>query len=133
VVLINYGPRAGKLAVIVDIIDHNRAIIDGEVPRHAESFKRMTLTNLVIPKLPRDCSTKIVQKKWKAAQISEKWAKSAWAKSIETRNKRANLTDFDRFKIMLAKKQVSFFFLLFFFLFWEITNGLFSFLFSNRY
>lgn len=30
--MVNYGPDAGKLAVIVDIIDHNRVCVPSLVP-----------------------------------------------------------------------------------------------------
>jgi hypothetical protein len=39
--------------------------------------------------------------------VLEKWTGSAWAKKIENKKKRAALTDFDRFKVMIAKKQKS--------------------------
>merc|ERR1712000_743287 len=72
VAVINYGPDAGKLCVIIDVLDQNRAFIDGPssitgVQRQAIPFKRLALTDL----------------------------------------KRAALNDFDRFKVMLAKKEKS--------------------------
>lgn len=39
--------------------------------------------------------------------ILEKWNATAWAKKLENKKKRANLGDFDRFKVMVAKKQRS--------------------------
>merc|ERR1711879_339664 len=71
VAVINYGPDAGKLCVIIDVLDQNRAFIDGPssitgVQRQAIPFKRLAL-----------------------------------------RKKRAALNDFDRFKVMLAKKEKS--------------------------
>lgn len=35
----------------------------------------------------------------------EKWQSTAWAKKLDNKKKRAALTDFDRFKVMIAKKQ----------------------------
>ena len=35
------------------------------------------------------------------------WEKSAWAKKLASKKTRAALTDFDRFKLMIAKKQKS--------------------------
>lgn len=29
VVLINYGPDAGKIATIIDVVDENKALVDG--------------------------------------------------------------------------------------------------------
>lgn len=37
----------------------------------------------------------------------EQWTKCAWAKKLDSKVKRANLNDFDRFKVMIAKKQKS--------------------------
>ncbi len=34
-----------------------------------------------------------------------KWNESSWAKKLASKAKRANLGDFDRFKVMVAKKQ----------------------------
>ena len=50
VVLISYGPDAGKLATIIDVIDANRVLLDGPekltgVHRHEISIKRITLTD----------------------------------------------------------------------------------------
>ncbi|KAK9768770.1 hypothetical protein K7432_000291, partial [Basidiobolus ranarum] len=56
VVLLNHGPEAGKLAVIVEILDHNRAIVDGPttgVSRQAYAYRRLTMTPLVVKRLPR--------------------------------------------------------------------------------
>jgi len=47
VVYINFGPSAGKIAVVVDIVNGSRVIIDGPglgVERQMISNKRLTLT-----------------------------------------------------------------------------------------
>ncbi|CAG8548325.1 27880_t:CDS:2 [Dentiscutata erythropus] len=108
VVFINYGEDAGKLAVIVDIIDHNRALIDGPttgVARHSHAFRRLTLTDLVIKGFPRGSRSSIVRKYFEKEEILEKWNQSAWAKKLDNRRKKAALTDFDRFKLLKLKKQ----------------------------
>jgi large subunit ribosomal protein L14e len=33
------------------------------------------------------------------------WEGSSWAKKLSAKNKRAGLSDFDRFKVMVAKQQ----------------------------
>ncbi|GAA5816845.1 hypothetical protein MFLAVUS_010379 [Mucor flavus] len=108
VVLINYGPDSGKLAVIVDIIDHNRALIDGPttgVTRQAFAYRRMVLTPLVIKDLPRNVGQSALVKALEKAQIVASWEKSAWAKKLEQRKVRASLTDFDRFKVSKLKNK----------------------------
>jgi len=39
------------------------------------------------------------------SKVAARWEQSAWAKKLETKKKRANLSDFDRFKVMVARKQ----------------------------
>ncbi|KAI9342136.1 60S ribosomal protein L14e [Pilaira anomala] len=108
VVLINYGPDAGKLAVIVDIIDHNRALIDGPttgVTRQAFAYRRMVLTSLVIKDLPRNVGQSALVKALEKSQVVASFEKSAWAKKLEQRKVRASLTDFDRFKVSKLKNK----------------------------
>ena len=71
VALISYGPDVGKLCTIVNVLDHNRVLVDGPEPitgvhRHELNIKRIMLTDLTVPvslnatqkcvrsKLPRD-------------------------------------------------------------------------------
>ncbi|KAL2002569.1 hypothetical protein VTN02DRAFT_6466 [Thermoascus thermophilus] len=112
VVLIRGGPYTGKLAVIVEIVDHRRVLVDGPsgqenkiVPRHVLPLSHATLTPFVIPKLPRAAGTGPVKKLWEKNEIDQKWANSSYVKRAEAREKRKNLTDFERFKVMRLKKQ----------------------------
>ncbi|GBC02953.1 hypothetical protein RclHR1_00490039 [Rhizophagus clarus] len=107
-VLINSGEDAGKLAVIIEIIDHNRALIDGPttgVARHAHSFRRLSLTDFLIKGLPRGVTSKVLKKHLEKEDVLAKWKKSTWAKKLEDRKKRSVLTDFDRFKLLKLKKK----------------------------
>lgn len=59
VVVINFGPLNGKLAVIVEIISTNRVLIDGPttgVKRQEISLRRVTLTEVVV-KIERGVKT----------------------------------------------------------------------------
>jgi large subunit ribosomal protein L14e len=56
--------------------------------------------------IPRGCSSKAVAKALEKAKFADLWAASSYAKKLEVRQKRASTTDFDRFKLMLAKKKV---------------------------
>ncbi|KAK7898625.1 hypothetical protein WMY93_019478 [Mugilogobius chulae] len=97
VAYVSFGPHAGKLVAIVDVIDQNRALVDGPctgVKRQSMPFKCMQLTDYVI-KVPHSLGK---------AQINEKWSETSWAKKIEARQKRAKMTDFDRYKVMKAKR-----------------------------
>ena len=55
--------------------------------------------------LPRGARTSVVTKKWAAAGVTEKWATTSWAKKIAQRERRANLSDFERFQVMVLRKQ----------------------------
>merc|ERR1711887_189149 len=106
VAYISFGSHAGKLVAIVDVIDQNRALVDGPctgVKRQSMPFKCMQLTDYVI-KVPHSARQKFVRRAWEKAQVNEKWEQSSWAKKIEARQKRAKMSDFDRFKVMKAKK-----------------------------
>ncbi|EIE84756.1 hypothetical protein G6F46_001901 [Rhizopus delemar] len=108
VVLINSGADAGKLAVIVDIVDHNRALIDGPttgVARQAFPYRRMVLTPLVLKSLPRNVGQTALKKALEKSEVVAAWNKTAWAKKIEQRSVRASLSDFDRFKLTKFKNQ----------------------------
>ncbi|KAF8173114.1 ribosomal protein L14-domain-containing protein [Pholiota molesta] len=108
VVLLKSGPSAGRIAVITEIIDHNRAMIDGpttDVPRQSYPYKHLTLTPLSLTKLPRAAGTGVVKKHLEKEATVEKWNKSTWAQKRAAVEKRRSLNDFGRFTVMLAKKQ----------------------------
>lgn len=48
-----------------------------------------------------------MKKLWEKHEVDKKWAESSWAKKREQQDRRKNLTDFERFKVMRLKKQVS--------------------------
>lgn len=107
VVLIKKGPSAGKLATIVEIVDQKKVLIDGPVcgvPRQSINLGQVVLTPLAY-NLPRGARTATVSKKFTAAGVAEKWAASSWAKKIAQRERRIALTDFERFQVMVLKKQ----------------------------
>lgn len=78
------------------------------VPRHALALSHATLTPFVIPKLPRAAGTGPVRKLWQNEDIDGKFASSSWAKKNAQAERRKNLTDFERFKVLRLKKQVRF-------------------------
>ena len=109
VVLINYGPDAGKLATIIDIVDQNKCLIDGPqditgVSRQVISYKRIALTDLTV-KIQMNARQKTLKKAWSEADTLAKWESSSWAKKLSAKKKRAALNDFGRFKVMVARKQ----------------------------
>ena len=110
VIVINYGPLTGKLAVIVDILTTTKVLVQGlkgGVRRQELSLRRVTLTDDKID-IKRGAKRDEVLKAIDAYKLEEKFKKSTFAKKVELRQKRANLTDFDRFKVMrLRQKRAS--------------------------
>lgn len=68
-------------------------------------MSHVTLTPISVSGIPRSSRSGVVAKYWEKADVDAKWAASGWAKKIASREKRRELTDFDRFKVMVLKKQ----------------------------
>lgn len=85
-----------------------QAIIDGpttSVARQSYPFRHLTLTPLIVSKLPRAAGSGVVAKRLEADKTVEKWASSSWAKKLAAVSERRKLNDFQRFGVMIAKKQ----------------------------
>ena len=107
VIIINYGPLAGKLAVIVDILTTTKVIIQGlkgGVRRQELSLRRVTLTDEKI-NIKRGAKREEVFKAIEDYKLEDKFKESHYAKKLAIREKRANLTDFDRFKVMRLRQK----------------------------
>ena len=105
---INYGPDAGKLCTIINVCDQNRALVEGPheltgVSRKLVAFKRMTLTDITV-KIGMNAKTSTLLKAWKAEDVLTKFAESKQGQRDALRQKRASMTDFDRFKVTAARK-----------------------------
>ncbi|RZC80222.1 hypothetical protein C5167_042797 [Papaver somniferum] len=112
VALVNYGEDYGKLVVIVDVIDQNRALVDApDMERSQMNFKRLSLTDIKIDigRIPKkkalidamEAAGKLLRKL--CTDVKKKWESSSWGRKLIVQKKRASLNDFDRFKVMLAK------------------------------
>ena len=112
VALVNYGPLAGKLCTIIDVVDLQRVLIDGPqsvtgVCRQVIKTTRLNLTDIVVEGLSHGCKITKLEKAWKEQEIMNEWLSTAWAYKIDKKRARAETNDFDRFKVMVAKKQKS--------------------------
>jgi len=106
VVLINNGKDEGKLAAVVQIIDHKRVLVDSpHIDRQEISLKYLSLTPEVITKLPLAARKGAVKKFWEEAKVDEKAESSTWHKKRVSRERKRQLTDFERFKVTVLKKQ----------------------------
>jgi large subunit ribosomal protein L14e len=76
------------------------------VPRHAAQLSHLSLTPIVLSKLPRATGRGFVKKQWEAQNVDETFNSSAWAQRRAQFAKRRQLNDFERFKVMKLRKQV---------------------------
>merc|ERR1712054_643618 len=89
VVVINGDhPDAGRLAAIVEIIDHKRVLVEGPSSNPERATRHATL-----------------KQRWEKSEIDSKWEQTNWAKKREQKSRRDNLTDFECFKVLRLKKQ----------------------------
>merc|ERR1719453_2945817 len=102
---VSYGEDYGKMCVIVDIRDQNCVLVDGpNFPRVLYPVKRLTLTKLRIP-IFRGARTGTVIKACNTAKLEAQWQGTATFKKLAKASTRANLTDFERFQVMIARKR----------------------------
>ena len=76
-----------------------------DVPRQAVGFKSLQMTDFVVS-ITHSTRTMLVKKAFEDAEISKKWAETAWARKLERREQRKALSDFDRYKVKKLKQKV---------------------------
>ncbi|KAI4501311.1 hypothetical protein M0802_003684 [Mischocyttarus mexicanus] len=106
VAYVSDGPYQGKLVAIVDVIDQNRVLVDGpaaNVPRGQMRLNELHLTKFRL-RFPYTGSTRVVRKAWENGKIDELWKDTMWARKVAAKKKRAELSDFDRFKLRKARQ-----------------------------
>jgi large subunit ribosomal protein L14e len=90
----------------VDLLDQNRVLIEGPgmgVKRQVMSVKRIALTTIKLEGLKRGATGAEVKAAYDAANVEASFAASGWGKKLDRKAKRAALTDFGRFKVMVAR------------------------------
>jgi len=109
VCLVNRGPDAGKICTILDVVDQNRALVDGPaditgVGRQTLSFRSLALTPIVIKisRAPRPATLRAAVTKEK---VMDQWTQSNWAQKLKAQRVKKTLSDFDRFSSMIAHKK----------------------------
>ena len=78
--------------------------VKGGARRQELSLNRVTLTDEKID-IPRNAKTQVVAKALVDNKVEEKIKKSKYGQKQELRKLRANLTDFDRFKVMRLRQK----------------------------
>ena len=111
VVCINYGPLAGKIATIVDIVDQARALVDGPfsvtgVRRQTIPTRNLSLTAITVP-IARGIREGGLKRQLDSAKVLEQWKASGWARKAARHEQRTKLSDFQRFQLMVLRKQKS--------------------------
>ena len=109
VCFVNYGEDYGKMVVIVDIADTKRVLVDGmeKFPRVMYPLERLTLTKLRVPVL-RGARTGKLIKAAKTYELEKKWIATKMQQKLARFSRRAELNDYERFQVMVARKQRSY-------------------------
>ncbi|ELP84290.1 60S ribosomal protein L14, putative [Entamoeba invadens IP1] len=111
VVLIKAGPFVNKLAVIVEILDHSRVLIDGPqaitgVTRQVINLKQVDLTSFVVANVTRGMLHNKLCLRFEQDHIVKRFAKTAQGKAIERFNLRSKMTDFDAFRVNKINRNI---------------------------
>lgn len=108
IVYINYGADTQKLAIVRDFINTKKIIIDspnGSVLRQVISIKRVEPTRYILKGFTNDCDIKTFESKF--LEASELFFKTGKGKAIRKQELRKNLSDFDRFKVMVLRRKLA--------------------------
>ena len=103
---VSYGPLINKTVVIVDIISNNRVLVDGPhngIKRQQMPIRWIQLTDLKC-EIGRGARAKTLKKAMAECDLEGQWNQTGWAKKLAIKKFRSEMTDFDRFKLMLARK-----------------------------
>jgi large subunit ribosomal protein L14e len=108
VALVSYGPLVDELAVISDVVDDKRVLIDvvkSADGRQVIAVRRLKLTDLKV-EIARGAAPNDVSAAVAAADVSKKFAETNWGKKLAANKARLQLTDFQRFKYagLVAKR-----------------------------
>jgi len=97
------------MVVIVDIADTKRVLVDGmgKFPRVMYPLERLTLTKLLVPVL-RGARTGKLIKAAKTYELEKKWIATTMQQKLARFSRRAELNDYERFQVMIARKQRSY-------------------------
>ena len=104
-----YGRNAGKPVAIVDVIDQNRALVDGPCSKVARQPIRFKMLRLTKHKLSFDhgASSSVVKREWVKNDIDKKWKESFQFKKLLADKRRKDLSDLGRFKVYKLKQKLN--------------------------
>merc|ERR1711935_487875 len=93
------------------MVDTGRVLIDSAdkwMPRCIYPLSRLSLTKIKVDKVHRGCRTSTLIKKSKGKDVTAEFKKTPVSIKMEKYKLRKNLSDFDRFKVMVLRKQRSY-------------------------
>merc|ERR1712216_770852 len=93
--------EVGRIA----LVNGTKAYVDGPtsgVARQTMPYRRLNLTDIVV-EVEKGASTADV--KSAMADVEADFGKTAWGQKIANKKKRASLTDFERYKVMVARQK----------------------------
>ena len=101
------GKLENKLVVVLDIVNLNRVLVEGEeVARCVIPVRHLVLTDQKV-KILRGVKTGILKKAIQKENVKATFDKSSRAVKQARQAKRANLSDFQRFQAMVLKRKVA--------------------------
>jgi len=106
---VGYGRNVGKPVAIVDVIDQNRALVDGpcsKVTRQPIRFKRLRLTKHKLS-FDHGAPTRVVKREWIKNEMTKKWKEGFQFKKLAADRRRLDLSDLGRFKVYKLKQKVN--------------------------
>lgn len=110
VVYVNYGSLMGKIAVVLELVNKSRVIIGAPgmgVPRTLISNRRLELTKFRIPNVAFGIKDGELKKQIDQFDLTTKFNESGRGKKIVRQQRRSQLGDFDRFKVMVLKRKLA--------------------------
>merc|ERR1719487_2184881 len=69
-------------------------------------LRRLSLTDFKVS-VPRGAREKTLRLAMEKDGVMAKWAQTAWAKKLKSKQVRSEMNDFDRFKLMVARRKRS--------------------------
>ena len=101
-----FGSMNRKTAVIVDIVDQNKVLIDGTAfhgARRIYPLTRLRLTNFKLTGIPRGIKSTPLRKAIEDQKLVEQWSKSSLALKLAAKSRKDKLNDFGRFQLRTNK------------------------------
>ena len=110
VVYVNYGTLVGKIAVVVELVNKNRVIISGPglgVSRTLITNRRLELTKFRVPNVAYGIKEGELKKQIESFELLKKFNETERGRKILRQQRRADLTDFERFKVLVLKRKLA--------------------------